>query len=422
MKEIFSKKSLGNGINLYVCPTSKFKTTTICCFLHCALRKQTATMTALLPFVLQRGSKNFPSTRQLNLYLEDLYGASFGGDILKRGETQVIQFFAEIVNPEYVDDENLLDNILYVLKDVMLNPVTQKNIFKEEYVNQEKDVLKRIIESIYNDKFSYSVARCFQEMCKDENFSIFKYGSIDDLDSIDHKNLYNYYQDCLQSNPIDIFVLGKVDVDDVFCKVKEMFDFDRKCIKQPDTGFLTKKISKEKLVEEHQDVNQGKLSLGFRTNTRYGDDDYYPLVVCNGILGGGPHSKLFQNVREKASLAYYVFSTLEKTKGLMLVSSGIEFKDRDRALDIIKKQLDDIRLGKISDYEFDSTVKSLIHSLKEAADSPSRTIGIYLDGIINDVYESPENIIEKIKNVTIEDVARVANKIQLDTIYFLDQK
>jgi predicted Zn-dependent peptidase len=129
--------------------------------------------------------------------------------------------------------------------------------------------------------------------------------------------------------------------------------------------------------------------MGFRTNTRYSDEDYYALMVYNGILGGGTHSKLFQNVREKASLAYYAFSRLEKTKGLMLISSGIDFDDKNKAIDIIKQQLEDIKKwGKISDYEFDSTIKSLTNSYKEAADNPSMIISLYLDGIINGVQRS----------------------------------
>jgi predicted Zn-dependent peptidase len=145
-------------------------------------------------------------------------------------------------------------------------------------------------------------------------------------------------------------------------------------------------------------------------------------MVYNGILGGGPHSKLFQNVREKASLAYYAFSKLEKNKGLMLIGCGIEFANFDRTVKIIKEQLEDIKAGKISDYEFDSTVKSLVNSFKESSDSPSMIISLYLDGIINGVRESTDDMIKKIQDVTKEDVKKVAQKINLDTIFFLNKK
>lgn len=422
MKDLFTHRTLENGINLYIHSTDKFKTNTFCIFIHQNLRKETATMTALLPFVLKRGTQSFPTSRHLSLYLENLYGADMGGDILKRGERQILQFFMETANQKYLDGEDMLDSSFNTFKELVLNPVLEDGGFKSTYVEQEKDVLKRNIESLYNDKFNYAIERCFQEMCKDEAFSIYKYGSIDDLKNIDKNNLYTYYTDCLQHSPIDFFVLGDVDENEISDKVLKLFDFVRSGEKLVKTSFIKKEIKSEKIVEEKQDVNQGKLSMGFRTNTRYGDDDYYALMVYNGILGGGPHSKLFQNVREKASLAYYAFSRLEKNKGLMMIGCGIEFRNFDKAVGIIKQQLEDIKAGKISDYEFDSTVKSLVSSLKETADSPSMIINLYLDGIINGVRESTDDMIKKIRNVTKDDIKKVAQKIDLDTIYFLNKK
>lgn len=422
MKDIFSHTTLDNGINIYIHSTDKFKTNTFCIFIHQNLRKETATKTALLPFVLKRGTRRFPTSRQLALYMENLYGADMGGDILKRGESQILQFFMETVNPRYVDGEDVITKGLEAFKELVLNPVTEDGGFLGSYVEQEKDVLRRNIESLYNDKFNYAIERCFQEMCRDEAFSIYKYGNVEDLKAIDRNNLYEYYRSCLEHCPIDFFVLGDVDERQISEKIAELFNFDRKGEKLVKTSYIKKDIKNEKVVEEKQDVSQGKLSMGFRTNTRYGDDDYYALLVYNGILGGGPHSKLFQNVREKASLAYYAFSKMEKTKGLMLVSCGIEFQNFDRAVNIIKEQLQDIKDGKISDYEFDSTIKSLTNYLKETADSPSMIINMYLDGIINGVRESTENMIKNIQGVTKKDVQKVAQKVILDTIFFLNKK
>ncbi|MDD4569031.1 MAG: pitrilysin family protein [Tepidanaerobacteraceae bacterium] len=422
LESTFKRKILKNGLNLYVYSTPKFKTTTFCLFIHQDLARQTATKTALLPFVMKRGNKSFPTSRSLSLFLEDLYGTDMGGDILKRGETQILQFFMETINPKYTHGEDVLKIGLAAFKDMILNPLIEDEGFKIDYVKQEKDTLKRNIESLYNDKFNYVVERCFQEMCKDEAFSIYRYGNVKDLDVIDNKNLYLYYQYCLTHCPIDIFVLGDVNEDEIEQLTEEMFSFERKDNKRVETKFVSKIIQEPNYVEEKQNINQGKLAMGFRTNTRYSDDDYYALMVYNGILGGGTHSKLFQNVREKASLAYYAFSRLEKTKGLMLISSGIDFDDKDEALEIIKQQLEDIQVGKISDYEFDSTIKSLTNSFKEAADNPSMIISLYLDGIINGVQKSAEEIIGKLQKVTKDDVRNVAQKICLDTVFFLNKK
>ncbi|MDN5332267.1 MAG: hypothetical protein PWP45_1492 [Tepidanaerobacteraceae bacterium] len=422
MNRLFQRKTLDNGINLYICSTDKFKTVTVCAFIHQNLDKSTATKTALLPFVLKRGSLNFPSSRYISLYLEELYGADFGADIIKKGERQIIQFFIEMVNPRYTASQNkILDEGLMLFKDIILNPLTEGHAFKKDFVEQEKDVLKRNIEALFNDKFNYAIERCFQEMCKGEPFSVYKYGSVSDLPEIKSEDLYDFYKIVIKSRPMDIFVLGEVDEGQIYEKLNNLFSNERREEKIAGT-VVVKEVEREKFVEEKQDVNQGKLSLGFRTGTRYGDEDFYALMVFNSIFGGGPHSKLFQNVREKEGLAYYAFSRLEKSKGLMLASCGIDFDNLEKTIDIVKKQVDDIKEGRISDYEFESSKKYLVNSLKEAEDSPAMIISLYLDGIINGIEESIQEIIEKIQTVTKEDVVKVAQKVKLDTIYFLNKR
>lgn len=422
MNDIFTQKTLPNGIKLYLYPTKKFKTTTFCLFMHQSLRKETATKTALLPFVLRRGTRTFPTARELNLYLEGLYGADMGGDVIKRGESHILQFFIETISPKFKDNENILDKTLNVFREFILDPTIEGKGFKKDYVEQEKDVLKRNIESLYSDKFNYAIERCFQEMCSNEDFSIYRYGSIEDLNYINSEILYDYYLDCLNSCPVDFFVLGDIQEEEITEKAGRLFNYDRGEEKVVQTSFGPKNIGKPKIIEEKLDISQGKLSMGFRTNTRYGDKDFYALMVYNGILGGGPHSKLFQNVRERESLAYYAFSKLEKTKGLLLISCGIDFNNYEKTLDIIQKQLEDIKDGKISDYEFDSTVKNITNTLKEAADSPSMIINLYLDGIINGICESSVEIIEKINKLKKDDIVNVAEKIWLDTVFFLNKK
>jgi predicted Zn-dependent peptidase len=167
------------------------------------------------------------------------------------------------------------------------------------------------------------------------------------------------------------------------------------------------------------DVSQAKLCLGFRTNTPPGSEDYYKLLVYNGILGGGIHSKLFQNVREKASLAYYVFSRIEKFKGLMVVSSGIETENREKAEEIILEQMEEIRKGNISDYEFDSTIKTIETGVRSLSDNQIQMVDFYLSQAIINGKDNFESLIKKVKSVTKQDVIDIASKIKLDTKYFL---
>ncbi|MGE4283697.1 MAG: M16 family metallopeptidase, partial [Clostridia bacterium] len=236
------------------------------------------------------------------------------------------------------------------------------------------------------------------------------------------RNLYEYYMSAIYSSPIDIFVVGNMEEKKVVDLVNNAFHVElSENIVYPITKVVDKVNSQNK-VEEEMDVAQGKLSLGFRTKVTPRDKDYYSLVVYNGILGGGPHSKLFNNVREKMSLAYYVFSRLEKFKGLMLISSGIEIQNYEKALDEILKQVEQIRQGDISDYEYESTISSSINSIKSLADNALHMTDYYVSQLVGGTDDSFDELIKKISAVTKEDVVSVAQQIELDTIYFLKNK
>jgi predicted Zn-dependent peptidase len=416
----FIQKKLDNGINLYIYPTNKFKTVTVKVYIHQRLDRDTATQTALLPFVISRGCKMLPTSQKITGYMEQLYGAGFDVDILKKGERQIIDFGFDVIDSKFIPGEdNLLSKGLKTLKEIITKPVEKDGGFDKEYLNQEKDVLKRTIESLFNNKMQYAVERCFQEMCKNEDYSIYKYGKVEDLSKIDAVNLYKYYMEMLRTNPIDIFIMGNVDPEDIFEIISSEFGYDRNSEKEINDPLVNVDVDEPKTIIERQKVNQGKLSLGLRTYTTFKDDDYYSMVVANGILGGGAHSKLFQNVREKASLAYYAFSRLEKIKGLMIIASGIEFENFNRAFDIINRQIDDLKQGSISDTEFNATRKAIINSLREASDDPFATISLYLDGIISKNIDDIGEMISKIEAVQKTDVVKAAQKLKLDTVYFL---
>jgi predicted Zn-dependent peptidase len=405
---------------VYKINTGKFKTSTINIFFHDNLSKENATRNALFPAVLRRGSGRYPTYRDIALKLEELYGASFDCGTAKKGERQIIQFYMEFLSDRYIaDSDGLFNKALSLLMDIVYNPVLEGGAFKSEYVEQEKENLKRLIEGRINDKGQYAVERCFEEMYRDEPYSVYEYGSVEDLARINGQNLYSYYRDCIARLPVSVYITGSVDDDKVQNMIGMLSDVRRSDIKQISPNIVKEAAAEVRNIDEKMDVSQGKLSLGFRTGIAPQNRDYYSLVVYNGILGGGIHSKLFQNVREKASLAYYVFSRLEKFKGLMLVSSGIEFQNRNKAVDIILKQMNEIKSGKISDYEFESTVKTIETGINSLKDNQLHIVDFYLSQCISGTDDDFDSFIKKIKAVGRQDVVDAAERIRLDTVYFL---
>lgn len=412
-----------NGIKIYRINSRKFKTNSINIFFCDNLSKENAAKNALLPAVLRRGCEGYPTIRDISLYLEELYGSVFDCGVTKKGENQIIQFYLEYISDKYAaSDIDLTKKNFDLLLKIITKPILENNAFKKEYVDQEAENLKELIESRVNDKMQYVIEKCLEEMCKDEPFGIYDYGSVKDLKEIDEKSLYEHYKYVLETLPVYVFVSGDIGDDGIKYIIDSLSKIKRGNIKSIDKAKVEIDVGEVRNITERVSINQGKLCLGFRTNTPSDSRDYYKLFVYNSILGGGLHSKLFQNVREKAGLAYYVFSRLEKFKGLMVISSGIEIKNKDKALEIIYKQLEDIKNGNISDYEYEASIKSIETGIKSLKDSQLQIVDFYLSQYISATNDSPDDIIENVKKVTKEDVADISKRIKLDTVYFLTSK
>lgn len=409
-----------NGIDIFRIETDKFKTSSIHIFFQDNLTRENVTKNALLPAVMRRGSCAYPTLKDISMELENLYGASFDCGVNKKGERHLIHFYTEFLSRKYAPDgTDTFASGLKLLFDIIARPVFVNGVFNEEYLVSEKDKLRILIEGRVNDKMSYSVDRCLEEVCHDEPYGIYDYGFAEDLPGISAKDLTDHYKKVTQTFPMQVFLTGSISDAEVKMAVDMFRQLPRTETISLTDGFTAKVNVEPRYVTETMDVTQGKLCLGYRTNTPPGSDDYRALMVYSGILGGGTHSKLFQNVREKASLAYYVHAMLEKFKGLMVVTSGIETGNRVKAQEIIEKQLEEIRNGNISDHELDATLKSMETGIKSLTDSQTNIVDFYLSQIISGTSDSFGDVIDKIRNVSKDDVVRVAQRITLDTVYFL---
>lgn len=414
--ELVKKKK---GYHLHLVKTDKYKTNTIVWKMKAPLEKETVTYRALLPYVLQNSSKKYPTTTSLQSYLEELYGANFFVDVSKKGEYHIMSFSIEVTNEKFLQDKTpLLKTGLEFLSSILFAPNAENGRFQETSLSSEKRILKQRLHSLFDDKMRYSSQRLVEEMCENEPYALHPFGRLEDVDKISAESLYQYYERAFREDELDLYIIGDVDPEEVEEHCNRLFTLEDRQPKLVEKRSIPAR-TQVKVVKEKQAVKQGKLNIGFRTHVTFGDPDYFALQVFNGIFGGFSHSKLFLNVREKESLAYYAASRLESHKGLMMVMSGIESKNYEKAVDIILEQLEAMKKGDFSDKEIKQT-KAVIHNqLLETIDTQR--------GLIEMLYH---NVLAK-KNVTVEDwlqgivdapdseIVNVANKIDMDTIYFL---
>lgn len=407
------------GVKLHLVKTDKYKTNTIVFKMKAPIEKEYATTRALLPYVLQSGTNTYPSFTELRTYLENLYGATLSVDLQKKGEYHIISITMEVANEKFLkQSEPLLDKALTLLADVLFNPRSANDSFDEQIVAKEKRTLKQRIQAVNDDKMRYANLRLIQEMCKDEPYAIPVNGILEDVDKITAQSLYSYYQDSLSSDELDLYIVGDFTEEEVIQSCQAKFQLKSRTSKKVEQTNIRKRV-KENVIIEKQDVAQGKLNMGLRTNTRYGEDDYFALQVFNGLFGGFPHSKLFINVREKASLAYYAASRLESHKGLMLVMTGIETKNYEKAVTIIKEQLQVMKNGDFTEADIEQTKAVIQNQMLETLDTSRGLVEVLYHNVISGTNVSEEVWKEKIANVTKENIIQVGEKIQLDTIYFL---
>lgn len=419
----FNRTKLMPGVFLSHLRSDKFKTACMSVTLLTQLRRETAAMNAVIPFVLRRGTTRYSDMEQLSRRMDELYGAAVEPVVRRIGEIQCIGFYGSFPEPDYLPGgEALLGDTCALMAQLLLDPVTRGGLLLPQYVDSEREKLLDIIRSRMNDKRSYALTRCIEEMCCYEDFAVSRFGSESEAENIHYKKLTRHYRELIQTCPVEIFYCGKTDFKAVSAAMRDAFSAMPRGEIDYDIGTDLRMNAVEdhvRFVEEEMDVTQGKLVLGFRLGECMEEPDIPALYVFNAVYGSGATSKLFMNVREKLSLCYYASSAVYLHKGIMLVSSGIEFDKLDAARDEILAQLDSVRRGEITDDELRSAKKSVASDLRAVQDSIGELEGFYLSQALDGLDYGPTELAALAEDVTKEDVQAIAESIECDLIYFL---
>ena len=418
----YNEIDIKNGIKLHTIKTEKFKTNLIAVMLTTKLDRKNITKNALIPAVLRRGTKFMQTQEDINKKMEDMYGASFDCGLDKTGDNQILKFYMETVNNEFLpqDAENMIKSSIEKIFEIIFNPYLENGVFKKEYVEQEKENIKQIIDGKIDSKARYALDRCIEEMYKNEPFGLYKFGYVEDLKDINEKNLYEYYLELIETCKIDIYISGIVD-ENIHNIIKQNENIEKLEERKPDFKefeLLKKENEVAKEIQESMEVTQGKLILGLDVNI-LDKDARYKIMIYNSLLGGSANSKLFQNVREKASLAYTASSSYYRFKNNIFINCGIDIPNYQKALEIIKKQIEDMKNGDFTDEEIENAKNGIIASIKTIDDEQDTEITYYFGQELSGTKTSLEEYIENIQKINKADVLEVAKQISINTIYFL---
>ena len=411
---------LAEGVNLHVLPTKQYKTIRIFIRFTARLQQEVITKRSLLSSMLETNSLNYPDQTKLSAKLAELYGASFGLSVRKKGNLHWLNVGISFVNGEYVNDPNLFSQAVDFLKEVLFYPNIKNQQFDQLTFDLEKNNLRLYLESLKEDKqtfASYALQELYFENSPEQKIP--SLGVVEEIDKITASSLAAYYQEMMANDQIDIFVVGDVDPDKAAEAVGQL-PFEPRETAHPELFYTQPQVNIVKERQVREPIVQAKLNLAYQTNVYYDEPERFALMVFNGLFGGFPHSKLFMNVREKESLAYYASSSVDTFRGFMSVQTGIDEKNRNQVLRLIHEQLESLRNGEITDLELAQTKAMLRNQYLLSLDSPQAAIeASFLDSWLPETKLSDEEWLKRMESVTIKEIQQVAEQIELQAIFFL---
>lgn len=411
--------NLDKDVLLGLIENKKFKSNLISVYFERNIEREEVTKVSLLSNLLSVGTEKYPSMKEISIKLDDLYGMSMNVGVSKHGEKSLMYFKFLTISDQYVDS-NIFEDSIDFIYELIARPLVDDKGLNSKMLKLEKDNLKMEIESLINDKRSYANLQCVINMCEGEKYAVNHLGYVEDLEKISAKDMYDFYRDFIKTSKIFIFIEGDFDKPKVEEICRNKFVFPRGQTVDIKRESYNKTIDSVKYIEEDMGNVQGKLVIGYRTNVDYFDyNNYYSLLVANSILGGGPHSKLFNNVREKESMCYYASTSLEKCKGLLFINSGIEIDSYDKALELIRKEVEDMKLGNISQKEIENAKNSIVNALKSSYDSISGETEFVFNQYISQTNLTLEQILGFIESVDKNSIVNSVKNLVEDTVYFL---
>lgn len=415
-----TRTQLAGGVFLTYLPAKKFKTSLLSAQFVTPLRWESASANALLAAILRRGTVSCPDMGALSARLDQLYGGRIDVTVRKKGEAQCVGFVASLIDDCFaLGGERLLEPAADLLGELICHPVTRDGLFLEDYFESEKTNLIDAIRSILNDKRTYADSRLLQQMCAGEPYGVPRLGNEKTAGALRLEPVYDAYRELTASSRLEIFYSGSAERERVEDALRSaLADLPRKDVEPPPRPEPHACPGQPRVLTERLDVTQGKLGMGFAC----GSDDHTALLLGNTLFGGSSNSKLFLNVREKLSLCYYASSLYHRQKGLITVSSGIEFENYQKAYDEIMAQLEAVQKGELEDWELEAARSTLLNAYASMGDSQGKLENFYLGQAATGRDETPEELADQVREVTLDRVRAAMDTARLDTVYFLRGK
>ncbi len=403
-----------NSYNIYTIKTDKFKTCHMEIIFRNNIKKEEITKRSLLTELLVENTSKYNTRRKMIIELEDLYNSYFYGITNRVGSSILTAFCFDFINPKLVNEK--IDEFIKFPLEAILKPNVSNDEFDITTFEYIKERVKKDIESIVEEPKNYSISKLLENMCKNTESKININGYIEDLDNINNSNLFDYYKEMIKHDYIDIYIIGNLDMDNVSKIIEDNFKINILKSHKVNYNIINKSINVPKKIYDYYPFSQENICIGYNIENPTDFEKNYVAHVFNGILGGGSlESKLYQTLRNENSLCYNCVSLYQKYDNLIILHTAISKENENKAINLMKKAMSDMKKGNITTKEIDNAKQLIITTINISLDVPGRIIDNYL---FKNLYglEDLDTRVQKYNKVTKQDIMNFAKKIKLNTI------
>ena len=410
---------LSEGVTLRCFQDKRFKQGVLSVQFVRPMRREEAALNALLPAVLLRGTEKNPDLRKITARLDDLYGASMGALVRRVGDYQTTGLHCGFIEDKYaLAGDRIFAPMVDFLKEVLFHPLLENGVFSDAFVESEKKNLIATLDGEMNDKRAYASAQLMRHMCREDSFGVPRLGDRASVSEITAESLFTHYKKVISQSRTELFYVGSGEISAVAEKLSGVFGGVRKTQPLPaQTAFSGSPVED---ITQKMEISQGKLAMGYATPITLRSEEFAAMQTCNTILGGGMTSKLFSRVREELSLCYDIGSGYHGSKGIVVISAGIDSAMRETVEKEIEEAIAAMSRGEISDTEMENARQSLLSALSSTHDTPGSIESYYATAALSGLKLTPQTYMEKIKGVAAAQVSAAAATLKKHTVYFLE--
>ena len=409
-----------NSFNIYTIKTDRFKTSHLEVIFKNVLKKEEIGTYSFLADILSEGCKKYPRKKDLITRFEELYKIVIYASTIRVGNVIDLHVSLDFINPEYIEDEGYIEDVIKTLFEVINNPNVCNDEFDLKTFNIVKERLRREINSLKENPVKQSIKEAIKTMDSNSPTSYEILGTIEELENITPAKLYDAYKSLRKNFKVDVFLIGNLDMDNVTSLIKKYFK-NRYIVSDNFEVMVDNKETKKVKVKAMKSDNiQTNLVMLFNLKNLSELEKNITLNCFNYLYGsGGLTSKLYKSIREENSLCYAINSMYLKYDKLLMVQISLDNCNVKKAISLVKKELKSMQNGNFSEEEVKDAINNMIISLDMSLDNNIAILNNYVFNIY-DKLPSIEERKEYFKKLTKEDIVNVSKKVKLNTIFTLE--